>query len=377
MAYFDIKLEDISSNIESIQGYAESMGDFITRTEQIMCKLKVGDDTFAYLRSQLCELIEKMAEEREQLETIGKALDEASLLYQKTEMKLTGKDQDALAGALKDIEDLRDDEIYKILKSLMVRGILAEGDLEALKEILTGGYITSKRINGEVYLALKNAGITNAECAKWLEDHLGGKWGDYLARRLRRGDLGVYNNSGLTRNSRFFMDTDDPRIATYLKDLEDGAGINWKTFKGTFKPLDDFNYKGFGELSKLGKASKVLGTVGTVLSTGTDIYDNFYDNSTGEWKCTPSSIVHCVTDVGIDLGAGAGATALGATVGSAIVPPVGTVVGAGVGMLTDVVVNADFFDFNGDGTNDSIVDGVKMGAKYLTDKVGDFLGDLF
>ena len=52
-------------------------------------------------------------------------------------------------------------------------------------------------------------------------------------------------------------------------------------------------------------------------------------------------------------------------------------VGAGVGMLTDVVVNADFFDFNGDGTNDSIVDGVKMGAKYLTDKVGDFLGDLF
>lgn len=75
--------------------------------------------------------------------------------------------------------------------------------------------------------------------------------------------MGVYNDGGLTRNSRFFMDTDDPRIATYLKGLEDGA------------------------------------------------------------------------------------------------------------------VNADFFDFDGDGTNDSLVDGAKMGVKYITDKVGDFLGDLF
>lgn len=69
-----------------------------------------------------------------------------------------------------------------------------------------------------------------------------------------------------------------------------------------------------------------------------------------------------VADVGFDMAADAGAA-----VGSFFAPPLGTVVGAGVGLLISCAGNIDVYDVDKDGEKDSIMD---MGHKAI-DKVCD------
>jgi hypothetical protein len=70
-----------------------------------------------------------------------------------------------------------------------------------------------------------------------------------------------------------------------------------------------------------------------------------------------------VADVGFDMAADAGAA-----VGSFFAPPLGTVVGAGVGFLIGCAGNVDVYDADKDGEKDSFID---MGHKAV-DKVCDF-----
>lgn len=195
---------------------------------------------------------------------------------------------------------------------------------------------------------------------------------------MRNSGFDIYNDSGFTRKLRYFDNVTDTELAKYIRNMTDQGGISFgKTFRNNFKLLDDFNYKDFGELGGLGKTGKVLGTVGTVLTIGGDVVDNFYSSDTGEWSFSGNQVADCACDIGIDLATGAGFAAAGAAVGSLIVPPVGTVVGAGVGIAIDVVANnVRLVDVDGDGNKDSLVDTVKIGVHYAVDKVEEGLNNL-
>ncbi|TKI93986.1 hypothetical protein FC695_29340, partial [Bacillus cereus] len=66
------------------------------------------------------------------------------------------------------------------------------------------------------------------------------------------------------------------------------------------------------------------------------------------------------TDSAVDVGATAGAAATGAVVGSFFLPPIGTAVGAGVGIAATVVLNGEWFG------GESIVSATKKGIKSVT-----------
>ncbi|RFU49993.1 hypothetical protein DDV23_11040 [Streptococcus chenjunshii] len=78
----------------------------------------------------------------------------------------------------------------------------------------------------------------------------------------------------------------------------------------------------------------------TGLTIGSNINENFIksDNGVNDGK----NWANFAVDTSIDLGSAAGATAAGAAIGSFFVPPLGTVIGAGVGMFANVVLNYDF-----------------------------------
>lgn len=162
--------------------------------------------------------------------------------------------------------------------------------------------------------------------------------------------------------------------------------LNYKSVKNV---KDIVNFDNFGSLTKAekiddilvkaGKTGEVLGFVGDVMTVGTEFYENNYNPETQSWEFTPQSVVSTVTDVAIDFATSAGATAAGAAIGSFIVPPVGTVVGAAAGLAIDALINWEV-DINGDGEKNSVVGLVKDGVDAAVDVIGDGLnavGDFF
>ncbi len=384
MSKFNVSLIPLKDSIESLNHIASDYRNCVEALSEM--SIKFNRDGYEDFVVAINNIYKQASEDQETLGKMGVVLSDILNQYLQTEKLIMGYEEEGFFKAIGDIENLRDNELYKILKALAVRGLLGNRNLEALQQILGGIYITSGTANGVRHFKLVASGMTNAECAKWINENLGKTWTEDLVRRLRHGDMNVYNVNGknLMRPSRFFSGVTDKGITDYLDDLGSFKGDSWKIFRNEFDMFADFNYKEFGEYTKLGKAGKVAGTLGTVLTIGTDVYDNFYDTDTGKWVYSGEAAIHTVCDVGVDLGVGAGAGAIGATVGSFIVPPVGTVVGAGVGIAVDVVANLDFMDFNGDGIDDSLVDGTKMLVKETVDVVwdgveaaGKWFGDLF
>ena len=80
-------------------------------------------------------------------------------------------------------------------------------------------------------------------------------------------------------------------------------------------------------LNTLGKLGKLAGPAGV----GLDIVSNFTEHKDNPQKAIVGSVV--------DIGANSAAAATGAAVGSLIVPPIGTVVGAGVGIVGSALLN--------------------------------------
>lgn len=108
-----------------------------------------------------------------------------------------------------------------------------------------------------------------------------------------------------------------------------------KTFKSEFKTginiTEDFKaWKGATKFSKLGKG---LGTLGTGLTIADNASEDFKDGVNGE------SVKNFVIDTTVDMGIGASSTAVGAAVGSLILPPLGTVVGASTGIAFNYGLN--------------------------------------
>lgn len=91
------------------------------------------------------------------------------------------------------------------------------------------------------------------------------------------------------------------------------------------------------------------------------LFNDFKGGVNGE------SVKKFAVNTAVDLSAGAGATALGASVGSLILPPLGTVVGVGVGITLNVIINSKF-SFLG---NKAIVEQFKTGTKAITKHISD------
>lgn len=141
-----------------------------------------------------------------------------------------------------------------------------------------------------------------------------------------------------------------------------------KTFKSEFKTsiniTEDFKaWKGATKFSKLGKA---LGGLGTVLTITDNATEDFKGGVNGE------SVKNFVVDTTVDVGSGAASTAAGAALGSLILPPLGTVVGAGLGVAFNFGLNYKYGN-----PPKSTVDHIKSGIKDGINKVGKLFSHKF
>ncbi|MCU5462448.1 T7SS effector LXG polymorphic toxin [Bacillus cereus] len=113
------------------------------------------------------------------------------------------------------------------------------------------------------------------------------------------------------------------------------------------------------ELGGVGKTMKSFGIAGSVLSVANNVVEASNNaKNNGGWQL--HDVVDIATDSAVDVGATAGAAATGAVVGSFFLPPIGTAVGAGVGIAATVVLNGEWFG------GESIVSATKKGIKSVT-----------
>ncbi|MGT2947673.1 hypothetical protein ACVR0T_11275, partial [Streptococcus chenjunshii] len=164
------------------------------------------------------------------------------------------------------------------------------------------------------------------------------KWGK---RFLYNKTTGNVYNAGKELQASSGIDiakTSYARTAAGTLDWKEAGRVGKVAFKEAINPLTDF--KGWKGATKLTKTGKFLGILSTGLTIGSNINENFIksDNGVNDGK----NWANFAVDTSIDLGSAAGATAAGAAIGSFFVPPLGTVIGAGVGMFANVVLNYDF-----------------------------------
>lgn len=117
-------------------------------------------------------------------------------------------------------------------------------------------------------------------------------------------------------------------------------------------------WKGASKFTKLGKGLGVLGTGATV-----------FNNASNDFKggVNGKSVEKFAVNTAVDLSAGAGASALGASVGSLILPPLGTVVGVGLGILFNYGVS----NYKYGQPPKTIVEQFKTGTKAITKHISD------
>ncbi|NLQ50487.1 transposase, partial [Streptococcus mutans] len=98
--------------------------------------------------------------------------------------------------------------------------------------------------------------------------------------------------------------------------------------------------------------------VGTVLSVGSNVKENFFDDKTSS---VGTKIRNFAVDQGVDLASGAGSAYAGAAIGTMIGGPVGTVIGAGAGIGISWLMDKKW----GKTENSSLTGAVKSGLKGL------------
>ena len=334
---------------------------------------------YGQIVSSLASILDEIEEEKNGAKSLKEALEKSVQYYTKTEKKITGQvvKVESIEKWYTTFGDLITDvvNVRESIPGIIIEGLFLDDDvIEALGKIAGGTYISSYWKKGRLYLNLHNDGLNNSQVSEWLEKNLGGKWDKYKSRNMKDNGFAIYDKkTGNTRQMRYFDSITNDDLSDYLKNIKNSGKSFWKTAAKT-AAVDELKFwKDFvgysDEAGKLAKAGKALGAVGTVLTVGGDIVNNFYDSSTGEWSFSGNQVADCVADVGIDLAFGAGSAAAGAAVGSFFAPPLGTVVGAGVGVAVDVAANhIKLFDVNGDGQKDSLVETVKHGAHWVVDK---------
>lgn len=132
-------------------------------------------------------------------------------------------------------------------------------------------------------------------------------------------------------------------------------------------------YIGEGQpILKIGK--DILDVVDVTITVGTDVYDNIYNPTTGQYMqdFNGGTVVDLTTDLAVDLGCDLGLPAAGAAIGTAICPGIGTAIGAGVGAIADIVFTWDYGE-----PPKSLADHVKDGIQDGVDTVTNWFSTVF
>ncbi|WP_105249253.1 T7SS effector LXG polymorphic toxin [Streptococcus suis] len=139
------------------------------------------------------------------------------------------------------------------------------------------------------------------------------------------------------------------------------------SFKSGLEFWDDFDWRAsnISSLGKVGRAAKGLGMIGTVVEVGSNIQENFIDDTTSS---TGEKIRNFAIDQGVDLVTGTGATAVGAAVGAGLgtlipIPGVGTAIGFATGMIIGNLIDNLDIDL--------------LGGRSISEATKDALTDLF
>ena len=192
--------------------------------------------------------------------------------------------------------------------------------------------------------------------------------------RMRWGNRFLFksNSEHLYRHGINFQDASGIDFKNYhysgnLKGIarfSEMGKAGWSGFKESVNPLNDF--KGWREVGKFGKTFKLAGGILTAIN----IYNNFRENVDMSDGISAKEARDFTIDTAVDIGSGAAAAGMGAAIGSAFLPPLGTVIGAGAGIVINYVMN------NANFGNKSIVDHAKDGAKQIGNALGDWLDSM-
>ena len=158
----------------------------------------------------------------------------------------------------------------------------------------------------------------------------------------------------LYRNGENFNAVTGQRIDTYRQPFK-AAGAGFA--RAAVDTGRDFT--GWKGMSNLARLSKGAGAAGSLFTVGVNAYDTFHDGVKSGVQVRDFAI-----NTTVDLGSAAAAAGVGAFFGSFFLPPAGTVVGAGIGLFANFLMNAKI-----PGVGTSVVDAAKDGAKRAWDWV--------
>lgn len=232
--------------------------------------------------------------------------------------------------------------------------------------------------DGKILIKLVNAEMVTGrhymEYRDGLVRLLGGESGTFKKRYVNRlingGGMPLFvQGHGVIQDNmnRFSKLTSvEQYINGRINPLQNMKDIFKSSFKDGMTLWDDFNWKNTTTFTKGGK---LFGAAGTVLTVGDNFMETFRDG--GEWDFSWKKTGDFAVNTSVDVAAGAGAAAAGAAIGSLILPPLGTVVGIGAGIVIGSAINIKF----GGPPPQSIVDHTKDVVNNAVDTACSAVGD--
>lgn len=181
---------------------------------------------------------------------------------------------------------------------------------------------------------------------------------EYLAGRK----LSLDSQGRIKLDKKFLYKPGNHHLYNAGEDFNTKAGVRIDHYKQPLKAgasaalrdtVDDFT--GWKDASKIGKAGKLFGAAGTVLTVAGNADHYFHDGIQG------NDARDFAIDTTVDIAGAAVATGVGAAIGSLFLPPIGTVVGALIGLGLNLVLDWDFIG------GKSVVGWAKEGAKSAWD----------
>lgn len=406
------KVSSIADSINSVRGNLDSR---ITARRNIGSRLSSAYNEAKSIQAKLKELQKFIDDSMDRYEKAeNKVNDEAEALMVLWSIEYGGEfalewgggmydvpGNSALNGKIYEAGNENFEDIVPIIEdgkrdqkvSYVSVGLTGLSNMDSEKFLTTNDGMQFKMFkqNGQIWIKVVNGGIENQADFSYyrglLKDGLGGrwKWNKDLTKSLVNDGVPLYSkvdNSFFKSNTNKFLNTKLGSLDGYIgrigKSKVKVAGGAWiDTFKENMNVKETF--AGLKNIDKdatlLTKAGKFAGPIGTLLTVGEDGYEEFFSpsakGSMGE------KVQNTVIDVGVDLGTGSAAMATGAAVGSFFLPPLGTVVGAGVGIGLNATIN---YKYGGpppesvvDRTKDKVKDTVKSAEKFggwVKDKIG-------
>jgi len=275
-------------------------------------------------------VISRMTTVKSRLREIDSFVDNAVMRYSSNEDTIEKK-----------ADSLQFNAIIKGVKAVLEYPLSFFSKLDSNKLLIAGKDLrfTMFKKNGNTYIKIGNGAINNlADFQKYrnlMTKYLGGtaKWNRSFMEQLANAGVMLYGKRGgsygyYTSNINKLLNTNFKGLNDAITNLTNPDSKLKKALKTLGKEMDIFaDFKEWGKASNLTKLGKGLGIAGTALT----IFNNAFDKDL--------STKEKVINTGIDIASGTAAMAIGAAAGSFILPPAGTVVGAGVGLVANFVMN--------------------------------------